>query len=266
MSMITIERRQGHIAVLTFNRPDAMNAIGLAGDGDQVQAACAELNADISLRCVILTGAGRAFSAGGDLRAMADPDGPFTGSALKIRDHYRADVHRIARAIYGLDMPVIAAVNGPAVGLGCEITCLADMRLASDRARFGVTFLKLGLVPGDGGSWVLPRVIGMSRAAELFYTGEVIDAATALEYGLVSRVIPHDRLMDEALALAGRIAAQPPQALRLTKALLRQGQVGSYDSALEMAAVSQAIAHRTEDHREGVSAFLEKRAPNFTGL
>lgn len=263
--MITVERREGHVAVLTFNRPDAMNVLGIAGDGDIVQKVCAELNANLSLRCVILTGAGRAFSAGGDLKAMADPDGPFSGTALKVREHYRADVHRVARAIYGLDMPVIAAVNGPAVGLGCDIACLADMRIASDRARFGVTFLKLGLVPGDGGSWVLPRTIGMSRAAELLYTGDVIDAATALDWGLVSRVVPNESLMDEAMALATRIAAQPPQALRLTKALLRQGQVGSYDAALEMAAVSQAIAHRTEDHREGVSAFLEKRAPNFSG-
>ena len=142
---------------------------------------------------------------------------------------------------------------------------MADIRLASEKARFGVTFLKLGLVPGDGGTWLLPRAIGMSRAAELFFTGDTVDADTALQWGLVSRVVPHETLLDEALALAGRIAAMPPHALRMTKNMLRQGQVVSYDTALELAAAMQSISHLTADHREGVAALLEKRAPDFRG-
>ena len=160
---------------------------------------------------------------------------------------------------------MIAAVNGPAIGLGCDVACLADIRIAADSAKFGVTFLKLGLIPGDGGAWLLPRSIGMSRAAELLFTGDVIDAATAQAWGLVSRVVPADRLLDEALALAERIAAQPPHALRLAKSLLRQGQTASYDTIMEMSAAAQAIMHLTEDHMEGVNALIEKRPPSFKG-
>jgi enoyl-CoA hydratase/carnithine racemase len=262
--MILTERR-GDVAVLTLDRPDAMNALGADGDGEAVRAACDAINADLSVRCVVLTGAGRAFSAGGDVRRMADPQGPFAGPGLGIRSHYQRNIHRIARALFGIDVPMIAAVNGPAIGLGCDIACMADIRLASDQARFGVTFLKLGLVPGDGGSWLLPRTIGMSRAAELLFTGDVIDADTAAAWGLVSRVVPHPALMDEALALAARIAALPPHALRLTKSLLRQGQSGGYDQALDAAVTAQAMSHATADHREGVAALLEKRPAEFCG-
>jgi enoyl-CoA hydratase/carnithine racemase len=149
--------------------------------------------------------------------------------------------------------------------LGCDVACLADIRIASESAKFGVTFLKLGIIPGDGGTWILPRVIGMSRAAELFYTGDVIDAATATDWGLVSRVVAPEALMDEARALAGKIALLPPHSLRHTKNLLRQGQQTSYDTALELAANTQAMMHTTADHAEGVAALIEKRAAVFTG-
>ena len=192
---------------------------------------------------------------------------PFRGATdlTAIRGHYRANIHLAARALYGIDLPVIAAVNGPAIGLGCDIACLADLRIASDRARFGVTFLKIGLVPGDGGTWVLPRVIGMARAAELLYTADVIDAAKAAAWGLVNRVVGHETLMDEALATARRICEQPPHALRLTKMLLRQGQLVNYDTALELAASTQSLMHGTDDHMEALAALIEKRSPNFTG-
>lgn len=264
MDLLTFERR-GAVALLTLNRPEAMNALGSPGDGDAIAAVCAEVNADRAVRCAVLTGAGRAFSAGGDIKAMRDRAGAFGGSAAEIRENYRSNIHRLARALYGLEMPVIAAVNGPAIGLGCDVACLADIRIAADSAKFGVTFLKLGLIPGDGGAWLLPRSIGMSRAAELLFTGDVIDAAAAQAWGLVSRVVPADQLLDEALALATRIAAQPPHALRLAKSLLRQGQTASYDTIMEMSAAAQAIMHLTEDHAEGVAALIEKRAPTFTG-
>lgn len=264
MSLMTLERR-GAVAVLTLNRPDSMNALGAPGDGDQVAQACDTVNADPAVRCVVLTGAGRAFSAGGDVKAMRAREGAFGGGAVQIREGYRHNIHRIVRSIYGLEVPCIAAVNGAAIGLGCDVACMADIRIASDQARFGVTFLKLGLIPGDGGAWLLPRTVGMSRAAELLFTGDVIDAARACEWGLVSRVVPHASLMDEALALAEKIAAQPPHALRLAKSLLKQGQTASYDTLMEMSATAQAIAHLTEDHMEGVQSLLEKRAPRFTG-
>ncbi len=264
MSLLTLEKR-GHVAILTLNRPDSMNALGAPGDGDQVQAVCEQVNADREIRCVVLTGAGRAFSAGGDVKAMKAREGAFGGSGVTIRDGYRGNIHKIVRSIYGLEVPSIAAVNGAAIGLGCDVACMTDIRIAADTARFGVTFLKLGLIPGDGGAWLLPRTIGMSRACELLFTGDVIDAATAAAWGLVSKVAPAADLMTEALALAEKIAAQPPHALRLAKSLLKQGQTTSYDTLMEMSAAAQAISHLTEDHMEGVDSILEKRAAKFTG-
>ena len=264
MSLLNIEAAD-HVTTLTLNRPDSMNPLGAAGDGDAFAAACDAINADMNVRCVILTGAGRAFSAGGDIKAMKEKSGNFGGTAPEIADGYRNNIHKILRALYGLRVPLIAAVNGPAIGLGCDLACLADMRIASEKAKFGVTFLKLGIIPGDGGTWILPRIIGEARAAELFYTGDVIDAAIAEEWGLVSRVVEHNVLMDEANALAAKVAAMPPHALRQAKNLMRQGRSTSYDGALEMAANAQALMHSTQDHMEGVAALLEKRAPNFTG-
>jgi enoyl-CoA hydratase/carnithine racemase len=264
MSLLTLEKR-GHVAVLTLNRPESLNALGAPGDGDAVAAVCEEVNADAELRCAVLTGAGRAFSAGGDVKAMKAREGAFAGSGVAIRDGYRRNIHRIVRSIYGLEVPCIAAVNGAAIGLGCDVACMADIRICADNSRFGVTFLKLGLIPGDGGAWLLPRTIGMSRAAEMLFTGDVIDAQTAVAWGLVSRVVPADQLLQEAVALANKIAIQPPHALRLAKSLLRQGQSASYDTLMEMSAAAQAISHLTEDHMEGVDAILEKRDPVFKG-
>ena len=264
MSLILTEKR-GHIAILTLNRPDAMNALGAPGDGDQVAAACAAINADRDIRCVVLTGAGRAFSAGGDVKAMKAREGAFAGNGVELRDGYRNNIHRVVRSIYGLEVPSIAAVNGPAIGLGCDVACMTDIRIAAEGARFGVTFLKLGLIPGDGGAWLLPRTIGMSRASELLFTGDVVDAATAEKWGLVSKIVPAETLMDEAIALAERIAQQPPHALRLAKSLLKHGQTTSYDTLMEMSAAAQAISHLTDDHMEGVEALLEKRPAVFKG-
>jgi 2-(1,2-epoxy-1,2-dihydrophenyl)acetyl-CoA isomerase len=262
--MIRLEKN-GPIAVLTLNRPDAMNALGEPGDGEAVAAACAEINSDSSIRCAILTGAGKGFSAGGNVKAMQNRTGAFGGDPATVRNGYRGNVHMIVNALFNLETPLVAAVNGAAIGLGCDVACMADIRISSDTAKFGVTFLKLGLIPGDGGAWLLPRVVGFSRACELLFTGDVIDAATALEWGLVSRVVPSDQLMPEAMALAEKISKQPPGALRLAKTLLRQGQTASYSTVMEMSAAAQALMHHTRDHEEGVAAILEKREPRFTG-
>ena len=233
MSIVTTEKR-GSIMILTLNRPESLNALGAEGDGVAIAAACNEIVADPSIRCVILTGAGRAFSAGGDVKAMKEGTGAFGGAPHDIREGYRRNIHMIVKSLYNLEVPMIAAVNGAAIGLGCDVACMADIRIASDKAKMGVTFLKLGLIPGDGGAWLLPRLIGSSRAAELLFTGKVI-------------------------------AAQPPQALRLAKTLMRHGANASYETIMEMSAASQALMHKTEDHMEGVNAILEKRTPDFKG-
>jgi 2-(1,2-epoxy-1,2-dihydrophenyl)acetyl-CoA isomerase len=263
MAFLTVERRDG-VAILTLDRPDKLNALPDPGDGEEFRAVCDALNANADVRCVVMTGAGRAFSAGGDVKAMLARSDLFEGAGTAIRERYRRVVHRIVRSVYELEAPLIAAVNGPAVGLGCDIAALADIRIASDRARFGVPFLKLGIIPGDGGAWLLPRTIGYARAAEMLFTGELIDAETAERWGLVNRVVPHDRLMDEALSLAETVAGQAPHALKLAKALLRQGREASYEAILEMSASAQALSHLTEDHLEGVRAHLEKRKPDFS--
>ncbi len=264
MSLLKIAN-DGPITTLTIDRADTMNPLGASGDGDEFTRVCTKINRDLDVRCVILTGAGRAFSAGGDIKAMRDRTGTFGGPTPSISDGYRDNIHMMLRALHSLRVPMIAAVNGPAIGLGCDVACLADIRIASEKAKFGVTFLKLGIIPGDGGTWILPRVIGMSRASELFYTGDVIGPEKAEEWGLVSRVVPHDSLLDEARALAQKIAMMPSHSLRQSKMLLRQGQQVSYDTALEMAANTQAMMHTTDDHAEGVAALIEKRSPDFKG-
>jgi enoyl-CoA hydratase/carnithine racemase len=166
-------------------------------------------------------------------------------------------------ALYGLEAPLIAAVNGPAVGVGCDLAAMCDIRLAGATARFAESFLRVGLVSGDGGAWFLPRVVGLSRAYEMTFTGDFVDAAQAM--GLVSRVVEDEALQGEARALARRIAAQPPHALRLSKRLIRDSQRVDLSASLEMAASMQALAQRTADHREAIAALAEKRAPQYTG-
>ena len=264
MTLIHTERR-GAIELWTLSRPERLNALPDLEDGEAFAAACAAVNGDPAVRCVVITGAGRAFSAGGDLKAMRDRRDLFAGTGAEIRDRYRRVVHRIVRALYGLEVPLVAAVNGPAMGLGCDIAGLADIRLASSEASFGVPFLKLGILPGDGGAWLLPRNVGYARAAEMLFTAESIDAATAERWGLVNHVVAPEALIDEALKVAGKVAAHGPQALRMAKPLLRQGRDMNFAQMLEMTAAMQALAHLTDDHAEGVAAVLEKRPADFTG-
>src|SRR5579871_597294 len=257
--------KNGPLVTLTINRPESRNPLGEEGDGELFADACLRINTDRQVRCAILTGAGPAFSAGGNVKAMRERSGAFAGAGVHIRERYRTGIHRIVRSLWGLEVPLIAAVNGPAIGLGNDVACLADMRIAADNAIFGATFLKIGLVPGDGGSWILPRVNGMARASELVFTADTIDAATALGWGLVSKVVPAASLIDEARALAARICRQPPDVLRMTKKLMREGQNVSFDIIMEMSAAYQALAHLTEDHKEAVEAFFEKRPATYKG-
>ncbi len=264
MSALLFEKN-GPLVQLTINRPETRNPLGEEGDGELFADACARINADREVRCVILTGAGSAFSAGGNVKAMRERSGSFAGAGVHIRERYRNGIHRIVRSLWGIEVPMIAAVNGPAIGLGNDVACLADMRIAADNAIFGATFLRIGLVPGDGGSWILPRTIGHARAAELFFTGDTIDAQTALSWGLVSRVVPAAQLMDDARALAARICRQPPDVLRMTKRMMREGQSVSFVTIMEMSAALQSLAHLTEDHHEAVNAFFEKRPGQYKG-
>ncbi|WP_207536698.1 crotonase/enoyl-CoA hydratase family protein [Sabulicella rubraurantiaca] len=265
MSFLRIEQ-EGPLAILTLNAPERRNAISSFADCEEVEAACRRIARDSTVRCVIVTGADPAFCAGGDLKAMRDRTGIMEAEGpAGMRENYRNGIQRIPLALWELDVPTIAAVNGPAIGAGLDLACMCDIRIASEKAVFAESFVRVGIVPGDGGAWLLPRAVGLSRAAEMSFTGDPLNAQEGLEARLVSRVVPHGELMDAARALAARITRNPPTVLRMTKRLLREGQHMSLASLLEMSAAYQAIAQETEDHREAVDAMLSKREPRFTG-
>lgn len=259
--------RRGRIAILIMNRADSRNAIATHEDCADFINALTTAQSDAAVSCIVLTGAGKTFSAGGNLKAIKNRDGigPLEGPPDATRTNYRRGVQRVIEALWNCEVPMIAAINGHAIGLGLDLACLCDIRLAATSATFAASFIKLGIVPGDGGAWILPRAVGLAAAAELILTGDAIDAQTALSMGLISRVVPSDRLLEEALAIAQRIVANPSRALRLTKRLLREGQQQRLADVLELSAAFQALAHETSDHSEALDAFFEKRAPNFTG-
>jgi enoyl-CoA hydratase/carnithine racemase len=264
MSEAVLFEKSDHVVTLTLNRPDTRNAI-TPDITEALVAACQAINYDLDVRCVVLTGAGKGFSSGGNIKDMRDRTDLFAGSAASIRSRYREGIQRIPPTLYRVEVPVIAAINGAAVGAGLDIAMMCDMRIASTEASFAESFVKLGLIPGDGGAWFLPRAIGMAKAAEMSFTGDRIDAEKALAWGLVSRLVAPEKLMDEALDLAGRVAANPPEALRMTKRLLREGQRVDLETLLELSCGMQAIAHHLPDHGEAVAAMFEKRPPRFSG-
>jgi enoyl-CoA hydratase/carnithine racemase len=256
--------QNGGVVTLTLNEPDTRNAISPA-IVEQLVAHCDRINGDMSVGCVIVTGAGKSFSSGGNVKEMRDRTGLFAGIPAEIRRGYQHGIQRIPMAMYGLEVPAIAAVNGHAVGAGCDLSLMCDIRIASDDAEFAESFMRVGLVSGDGGAWFLPRIVGLSRAYEMTFTGDFIKAKEALAWGLASRVVPKAQLMPEAVALAQRIAAQPPHSLRLCKKLLREALNVSLPAHLEMAAGMQALVQHTADQHEAVLAFFEKRKPLFKG-
>jgi enoyl-CoA hydratase/carnithine racemase len=246
-----------------MSQPQTRNALTGNTAVDELVQACAAVAADRSVRAVILTGEDPAFSSGGNVKDMQryfqQQLSPET-----IREEYRNGIQRLPRALYPLDVPVIAAVNGPAIGAGLDLACMCDIRIASEKATFAESFVRVGIVPGDGGAWLLPRVVGLSKASEMAFTGEALTAQQALECRLVSRVVAHESLLDAAMTLARKIAANPGGVLRMTKRLLREGERATLESLLEMSAAYQAIAHTEPDHHEAVRAFVEKRAPRFS--
>jgi enoyl-CoA hydratase/carnithine racemase len=254
----------GRLAEIRLNRPAARNAYSEAMISDLL-AAFDHIAAAPDVRCVIITGEGKASSAGGDLKRMRDRSGMFGGDSATLRDRYIELIQCIPRRIARFDIPIVAAVNGAAIGAGLDLACMCDVRIASERARFGSTFVKVGLIPGDGGAYILGRTIGLPNALEMIMTGRLVDAAEAHRLGLVHAVVPPEELMAAAKAKAEQIAANPPIAVRLAKRAAYRSWDADLEMALELAATYQGITQRTADHAEAVDAFLEKRAPNFEG-
>jgi enoyl-CoA hydratase/carnithine racemase len=254
--------QDGAIVTLTMNDPDRRNPLTGNSAVEEFLEAADRIEKDASVRVVIVTGSGKAFSAGGDVKDMKKYEDD-TLRPVSIRTEYQQGIQRLTLALYNLEVPMIAAVNGYAIGAGCDLTCMCDIRIAGESAKFAESFIKVGLIPGDGGAWLLPRVVGMSKAAEMAFTGEMLDANAALACGLVSRVVPDDQLLAEVGALAAKIAANPGPTLRMTKRLLKEGQVTRLSTLLELSASYQALAHKTAEHAEAVNAFMEKRKPEF---
>lgn len=260
MSDILQYQEQDGIVTLTINRPEQRNPVS---DMDMIDALCnalARADADLQTRVVILTGAGSAFSTGGNIHSMQPGGGLVDRSAVRTRYNYRNGIQRLPLLFEQLEVPVLAAVNGPAIGAGCDLACMCDIRIASSKAKFAESFVKLGIVPGDGGAWLLPRAVGFSKACELAFTGDVIDAQQALACGLVSQVVEPDELIDATLQLARRIAANPGHAVRMTKRLMREARTASLSTILECSAAAQALSHTTSEHADAVAAFLSRSA------
>ena len=257
--------QSGHIVTLTLNMPDLRNPITDSDMVDALVSVCDKISQDMSVRCVILTGAGKGFSSGGNLKHMQEKSGIFGGDALTVKDGYRNGIQRVPKALWNLEVPLIAAVNGPAYGAGCDLAMMADIRIASTRATFAENFVRVGIIPGDGGSWLLPRQIGLSKAAEMTFTAEPVNADKALEWGLVSSVVQPENLLSAAQDLAERIAKNPPKQLRLSKRLMREALHMKLEPLLELAAGYQGACHQTKDHEEAVNSLIEKRDAVFRG-
>ena len=255
------------IARLTLNRPDRLNALN-----DQMQVeiadAVAQADADPDVRVLIITGAGRAFCAGGDMNQLGgsingDGSGWTSGNADEVRRSFRLAQDMIL-GVQRCEKPVIAMVNGVATGAGLDLACACDIRIGTPRSRFMSAYVRIGLFPGFGGTWLYPRTMGsLGRAAEMLFTGEFLEAEEAYRLGFLNRLVDEEDLESTTLAMAERIAAGPPIAIRLSKMMLYKGLEFDLETAMKMAAAGETITLTSQDHVEGVAAFREKRAAEY---
>ena len=253
-ALLTLENR---VAVLTLNRHDLRNALTGTHLADDIVATAGWVNQCQDVSVLVITGAGTAFSAGGNIHDMANRSGDFAGDPAECAERYRKGIQRIPLAMQAVEVPVIAAVNGPAIGAGFDLANMADIRIASESAKFGETFLNLGIIPGDGGAWFMQRLIGYQRAFELTLTGRIVGAKEAREIGIVLDVVAGDALMATAMKMASSIASQPPKATRLTKRLMKMAQRTELKDFLDICACFQGMSHNEPEHLEAVGRMLE---------
>jgi 2-(1,2-epoxy-1,2-dihydrophenyl)acetyl-CoA isomerase len=253
------QSRTGAVATITLNRPEARNALDITMRRE-LAAVLDEIEADEGARVVILTGAGGHFCSGGDVKTMREK----RHTAAEGRGRVEL-LNAMVQRLVNFPKPTIAMVDGYAVGAGSNLALCCDLIVASDRAKFGELFWKIGLVPDGGGTWLLPRVVGFARAKELIFTADIIDAAEASRIGLVNHVVPVADLERATRALAEKIAAGPPAVLKMAKHMVNRAATSDLASALDLEAFSQGIAIASDDHQEGLAAFFEKRPPKFSG-
>lgn len=261
-SELELEER---VALLRFRRDDLRNALTGTALVEDILRTLAWANTCPDVSVLVITGEGAAFSSGGNVKEMRDRQGIFAGSTLEIQDQYRRGIQRIPLAMEQAEIPLIAAVNGAAIGAGFDLACMCDLRIASKNAVVGETFINLGIIPGDGGAWFLQRLVGYQRAAELAFTGRLVAANEAHSLGIFLEITEPADLLHRAKELARQIAAKPPHGVRLTKRLLKHAQRGNLADFLDLCACFQGICHHTDDHAEAVAAFIEKREPVFRG-
>jgi enoyl-CoA hydratase/carnithine racemase len=253
---VAVEVRDG-VATAVLDRPDSRNVISDEPMMTELTSLALHVGSDPGVRVLVLTGRGSAFSAGGNIHKMLDEEDMFGGPPPSIVEGYRSGVQRLIRALHSTPVPTIAAVNGPAIGAGFDLALACDLRLCASTAKFGETFVNLGIVPGDGGSWLLPRAVGAQRAIELALTGRIIGADEALALGVVLSVHASDELLDAAQGLGATIASKPAMAVRWTKQLIRRSEQATLDEVLDATAPLQAILHGTSEHKAALRAMLD---------
>ena len=246
------------VATLTFQRHDVRNALTSTAIVDDIVATAAYVNANANISALIITGEGSAFSSGGNIKDMAERTGDFAEQGSELEQAYRSGIQRMPKAMQSIEVPTIAAINGAAIGAGFDLCNMCDIRIASNKAKFGETFVNHGIIPGDGGAWFLQRLIGYQKAAELTFSGRIIDADEAMQLGLLLKVVDKDRLLEEATQLAEQMAQQPPQALRRSKRLMQMAQRMELNDYLDVCAAFQSLSHQNEEHVEAVEKMLNK--------
>ena len=252
---------EDHIATLTLNRPEKLNAFDVPML-DLWVSALQRAQDDADVRVIIVTGAGRGFCTGGDISIMGNND---VLSEIEIKNGFRDGVHRIPRMLARMDKPVIAAVNGLASGAGLDLALMCDLRFAAASAKMGETYARMGLLPGAGGGYFLPRIVGVAKALEMFWGTEMIDAAEALRIGLVNRVFPDDQLMKGTLEFAARVAATAPLAIQMVKRTVYQSAEADLETSLDLISSHMIVTRKSRDHAEAVAAYKDKRPPKFEG-
>ncbi len=262
---ILCEKKDG-IGILTLNRPERINAISPQMT-TELGDAIVDFDADDEVRVLLIKGAGRGFCSGADVGGMpgGDQQPQRPRNAEEIRRNFRG-AQKVVLGLQRMEKPTIAQIHGPCVGAGWDLVSACDIRYGSDECRFMVAFIRIGLFPGWGGTWLMPRIMGVAKAAEYLFTGDFLGAEEALRLGVLNKVVPLDKLEEETMALAKKIAAGPPIAIRLSKLQLYKGLEMDLETAMQMAAACETITLTSEDHKEGVAAFREKRKAEYKGV
>jgi 2-(1,2-epoxy-1,2-dihydrophenyl)acetyl-CoA isomerase len=258
-----ILKKQDHIATLTMNRPDKMNALNVQMLQEMV-AAVEDVSKDDDVRVMVLAAAGKAFCSGADLSDGGRASG-LAGTPNEMWNNVRSSYQKVTMGLQRMYKPTIAMVGGPAVGAGCDFAFGCDMRVGSEKARFRNSFVKVGLIPGGGGTWLYTRVMGLGRGLEFLFTGDFLEAEEAARIGVLNKLVPSDKLESATMELAQKIAKNPPLAVQMSKVMAYKALETDLEAALAMSAAYQALALSSEDHREGVNAFMEKRDGQFKG-